>query len=912
MGDSKRKKVLDAALKALLASSDTAWWLKGPSTFISELSARSGDLPTDLPDEQRNALKEAPLEAIRDALLQIDLGTKHSAYAAAGVNRIEQRIKELREAIESMGRRLDAQGADLDSPGGPEKYLQRLQAQTESIDIRGLEVGSGKATRLPIDELYIPLATAGAAARPDRKESGEAVIEGFDESRTGVDLREALLHRCLAVVGDPGSGKSTFLRRYAFELCRRQLTNHPSRCFPILIRLADLVEYVETSRTRNRKDAPTSRDAPLWLAHYCATDCLENAAPLSVSFFEEKFESPETVVMLDGLDEPSNEKQRIQARKLIEKAARAYPCHFVVTTRPATYKGEVILHGFEEARIAPLDDPAIESFLQTWCRILWREDKNEAKRHLAELMVPITWRLEIRRLARNPVMLTALAVVHWNEKRLPEQRADLYESIIKWLSKSRPRDNRRPPENCVSLLQNLALVMQDAEDKGRQTQVSLHWGAKQIAPNFRNTPEGEQIAAAEKFLRDEESDSGIIVGRGDREIRFWHLTFQEYLAARALSARPEAELYRRLLKGDKPYRAEWREVLLLLAGIFLQRGPELVDGLFATILGEVLDKPTLPKKARCAGLLGAVLTDLSPLGYRPSDGRYEQILRDAMAVFDTKKSHAIPIDEAIAAAEAIGLAGDPRYVNLNSADLWVTIPAGEVLIGAQSLKVKSPNYDTAASKDEGPVHEVKLQAYRIGKYPVTVLEYKRFLEAGGYAKAEYWSAGRIADEPQPWNWQEQLEHPNRPVVGVSWYEAAAYAAWAGFRLPTEAEWERAARGTDGRKYPWGNEGPDANRANYGATVGSPTPVGVYTRGATPDGICDMAGNVWEWCQDAWHGSYKRAPADGSAWSDKKKEDTRVLRGGYWIGNADYCRTATRYRVGPVGRDRDGFRCVLGT
>jgi hypothetical protein len=302
-------------------------------------------------------------------------------------------------------------------------------------------------------------------------------------------------------------------------------------------------------------------------------------------------------------------------------------------------------------------------------------------------------------------MLTALAVVHWNEKRLPEQRADLYESIIKWLSKSRPREKRRPPENCVSLLQNLALEMQDDPAKGRQTQVSLHWGARKIASSFRDHPEDERIAAAETFLKEEEGDSGIIVGRDEHDIRFWHLTFQEYLAARALSARSEVELLKRLLQGDKPYHAEWREVLLLLAGIFLQRGPELVDGLFDVILDQLGDNPQLEAKARCAGLLGGVLNDLSPLGYRPSDKRYAEILDEVTAVFDAKRSQSIPIEKAVAAAEAIGQAGDPRFADPDSPNLWVTIQPCEFQMGAQSKKPNRDNYEKDAyDQDESPVH----------------------------------------------------------------------------------------------------------------------------------------------------------------------------------------------------------------
>ena len=102
-------------------------------------------------------------------------------------------------------------------------------------------------------------------------------------------------------------------------------------------------------------------------------------------------------------------------------------------------------------------------------------------------------------------------------------------------------------------------------------------------------------------------------------------------------------------------------------------------------------------------------------------------------------------------------------------------------------------------------HEVYLDAYRIARYPVTVGQYRQFVDDEGYQDQRWWKAGVSASSPQPDDWEAQLPYPSRPVVNVSWWEAAAFCAWAGCRLPTEAEWERAARGTEGRKYPWGDE-----------------------------------------------------------------------------------------------------------
>jgi len=241
---------------------------------------------------------------------------------------------------------------------------------------------------------------------------------------------------------------------------------------------------------------------------------------------------------------------------------------------------------------------------------------------------------------------------------------------------------------------------------------------------------------------------------------------------------------------------------------------------------------------------------------------------------------------------------------------WIEIPAGEFLMGAQKSDPEAPNYDPEAYADEAPVHPVRLSAYWMGRYPVMVQEYLRFVKDGGYAEASYWNAGGFGKWKWPAGWWEQVANPTRPVVGVSWYEATAYAAWAGCRLPTEAEWEMAARGINGRKYPWGDEPPNERLANFAPgwkpNIGHPTPVGR---------ISDLAGNVWEWCSDVYDGEYygKSPKEDPKGPARNAKGGACVLRGGSWFSPSEYLRSACRYVSRPVNRlDDFGFRvvCVL--
>ena len=423
----------------------------------------------------------------------------------------------------------------------PREYLQFLREETASIDVRGLGVGSGKAHSFPIEDLYIPLTTATIEKRHEKSETDELHLE----LRAKVELHVALTNNRLVIIGDPGSGKTTFLRRIAFALCQTWLGEDPQAAesrlgirgqpFPVFISVGKLIEHIGNARHSGSRDAPTTKDSAAWLPHYLATASQELNWELSAAFFSKKLKEGSCILLLDGLDEAPNRRDRESVARLLGQAGKAYgKCRFVVTSRPRAYTGKAVLRDFPQVQIDPLENEAIETFLQRWSEGLFPESPKRSRDHCAELLEALRNLPEVRRMAHNPVMLTALAVVHWNERRLPEQRADLYESIITWLLRSREqRPGRASADRTATLLQHLALAMQ-SRPKGRQVQVSRGWAAEAIAPQFHDVAEADRRQKAEQFLYAEEVDSGVIVSRGS-EVRFWHLTFQEYLAARAIA-----------------------------------------------------------------------------------------------------------------------------------------------------------------------------------------------------------------------------------------------------------------------------------------------------------------------------------------------------------------------------------------
>ncbi len=193
---------------------------------------------------------------------------------------------------------------------------------------------------------------------------------------------------------------------------------------------------------------------------------------------------------------------------------------------------------------------------------------------------------------------------------------------------------------------------------------------------------------------------------------------------------------------------------------------------------------------------------------------------------------------------------DGTFVHARDGAVMAFVPAVAFLMGRS-------DDDPFAKPHEIPQRIVTLSSFLIDVFSVTTEQYRLFLEDGGYGRSEYWEKDgwewiRAEGIEEPLTWRvAAYRAPHLPVTGVSWHEARAYCRWAGRRLPTEAEWELAARGTDGRPFPWGEAIPDSRRANFDGRVGGPTPVDAYVDGRSPFGCFDMAGNVSNWCAD-WY------------------------------------------------------------
>ena len=264
-----------------------------------------------------------------------------------------------------------------------------------------------------------------------------------------------------------------------------------------------------------------------------------------------------------------------------------------------------------------------------------------------------------------------------------------------------------------------------------------------------------------------------------------------------------------------------------------------------------------------------------------------------------------PVAEEVAPPKPTGPQPGDERVNPKDGTVLVFVPGGEYTLGADDLEelfvrdYGSENAKSLSSWSE-PVHRVRLTDFWIAKHPVTNEQYRRFLDEEGGEEPAYWS-------------DERFNSDRQPVVGVSWDEARAYCRWADLELPSEAQWEAAARGTDGRRYPWGDEEPDTSRACFGQDrdSGKPEVVGKYPLGESPFRTLDQAGNVWEWCLDTWdEKTYKKRNSAKDPVSTKESS-VRVVRGGAWFFPAGSLAAANRAGYGSSDREnRLGFRCAF--
>jgi formylglycine-generating enzyme required for sulfatase activity/GTPase SAR1 family protein len=768
----------------------------------------------------------------------------------------------------------------------------------------------------PIDSLFKQLDKRLDANREPAKQT-EMQERPFDDILPAVDER-----RRLVVLGDPGSGKTTTLWRITADYAQRAMDDE-SAPMPVFVRLGEL----ESGQTLQQAIAASLGD--------------DLAAHL-----ETLIENGRLAFLLDGLNEIESdiEAQTIAAIRTLVSDCTQHDRVVVVTCRELDYIESRKLNIPDEIVITPLDPVRIRRFVNNYIskpagkgdelfwqlaggddvRTTWEKwaeaganfelfwTAKEIPRENPNVYGIISWQHDsiwqatitdfnadgsrsMLKMAQNPYMLFMMTRVFTLSKRLPDNRGLLFKGFIDYLLIDREQLSEADAEQ---LKQRLAALAFNMQRQGEGTSVDK--------------------AQAMEHLQDEQSlyrarSAHILTGKA--QIRFTHQLLQEYFAARKLdqerlNGTPATSIW----PPDNWWEPTgWEETAILMAGLYsddcspvvawlrdaqpelaarcvLESGAGIDEATLTTLQNEWLprltDIDTYPRPQDRAGF-GRGL-GLLKLDNRPGVG---VIVRDGVTVPD--------ID-------------------------WVEIPAGKFIFGDDN-KDDYPSYAKPADRQE-----LELDTFYISRYSITYAQFQVFLDAAdGINSTEYdWFEGLAADADDRQMRDQYFKYANHPREIVSWYDAMAFCRWLSWRLvrapyteplhnasfdmmnpftwpvrlPTEQEWEKAARGTQGLIYPYGNEF-DAAKGNTreGNNIGQTSAVGMYPQGASPYGVLDMSGNVWEWCLTEY--------GTGES-QDISNTNNRVLRGGSWYYNRDYARSAYRNFKLPYNRDFNvGFRVV---
>ncbi len=500
-------------------------------------------------------------------------------------------------------------------------------------------------------------------------------------------------------------------------------------------------------------------------------------------------------------------------------------------------------------------------------------------------------------LAVNPLLLTVVALVHRYRAALPEKRSELYEEAVEVLlagwDKAKGLDTETQLAGRVldsgdrrSLLEPVAFWLHERN----QRELELDDLRPLLLPTFLGLASGDKRLAEKavaEFLRVVNERSGLLMERGTGVYGFAHLTFQEYLAARALASRDDFITYTLAHLAD-PW---WREVVLLEAGYLGTQGKRRVSELIRAIM--TADPKTEPEPHHHLMLAAECLVDVG--GARVEGDLLGEVKQRLQAEADAavpeklkaKKQllRKIAAMNALARLESGQLGATAKLWKLPCGEPeWTTIPAGEFWMGGEE------------EFDGKPIQRVFVPEFQIARALVTNAQYALFMKDVRMKAPEHWRGGT-----------PPAGKDDHPVVNVNWHDAQAYCKWLSakigreVRLPTEAEWEKAARGDrDRRAYPWGDDWRELHCNSQELGLGETSPVGLFLNGAGPSGCLDMIGNVWEWCQSK-HKSYPYKSDDGR--EELSGNDTRVLRGGAF----DYGRRDVRcaYRYGDLPDNRYG-------
>jgi formylglycine-generating enzyme required for sulfatase activity/predicted MPP superfamily phosphohydrolase len=770
----------------------------------------------------------------------------------------------------------------------PKEYKDWIRQFHSTMDIE-LLAKKGEAIIVDLPELYIPIETSNPFFKSTEDES--ETKKGFKSKEPRFIDIEILVSRKKRVLlrGGAGMGKTTLIKHLAYTVCNDSCCSLLKGFLPVMIFLKDLWLIY-------RKEL-TSGERKLGFEDVIEPYLEKITCKLTWEIVEAFLSQQKALFLIDGLDEVPEPLRTNMVDMIAQFQFEHRENHFLITGRPHVITGRVEeqfegdLHDID-----PLDYQKVDDFIKKWFRAISGRAYGRGELTAQAMISDIRGYEYISVFTQNPLLLTALCILYQEGKRIPEQRADLYKRIIDNLIHRRFHDSSHPKKE-IEILEFLMALAFDAQKKSRKVIELDH--AKEILkktfPKREDEIDFDYELRIQGLFNEIEPGCGLFHFLSNGEIEFNHLTFQEFLAAKHM-------VYMDVDWQQFLEKEWWEETLLLYTGFINIDRKKASNEVIKTILTDIVEKEAENKKRRRLQFLSAeALCDFHPA---KRDEAVVSLSRTPLIQLMESDSE---LEDRLWAGELVGGLGDTRLKGNN----MVLVPAGEFIRGSNEF-----------NEEEKPEQCIYLDGFKIGMYPVANQEFKQFLDDKGYQQREFWKpkgwqwlCSQSIAEPLFWNNRARY-WPNFPVKGISWYEASAYANWLKkltgkpYRLPTEAEWEKAARSTDGRIYPWGNEF-DKNFCNsWELGLRRSNPVGIFPNGKSPYGCIDMVGNVWEWCSDWFEEEYYRERSKENPMGPSKGF-RRVLRGGSFCSGELYCRVTHRHWQEPEFQGDDiGFRLVI--
>ena len=857
---------------------------------------------------------------------------------------------------------LPSEQAQPDVSALREAYLNHLWHMAAYLPLDGVDKRARSTeaeTQLALDAVYTALLT-----RSPKEEV--RLMQGGVPYKPKLRYRSALeqlnwYHR-LVLLGEPGSGKSTFVNFVALCLAGEGIAHQNVNLALLTTPLPDEEGKLEEKRQPWRYGAllpvrvilrdfaayglPTAGEragaGDLW--RFIEAELKQCNLGDYVSHLRKTLLEQGGLLLLDGLDEvPEAQARRTQLKRVVEEFAQSHPrCRILVTSRTYAYqRQEWRLNGFQVAELAPFTLGQIRCFIDRWYdHVAERRGMRaeQAKGRAQLLKRVIERRPNLRDFAKRPLLLTLMASLHaWRGGSLPEKREELYANAVEllldlWEQQRVVRD----AQGKVQLIQpSLSEWLNVDQTEVRRLLERLAYDAHHDQAEMVGTadiPQGELLSGLWDLSQTKQVNmqqlvaylserAGLLLPRGVGVYTFPHRTFQEYLAACYLTGQEYGDYPDGLADLVKKDPNRWREVALLAAAKATRGAATSLWGFVDALCEDEPDEQSISEHNLWgAQLAGQALVE-NGVGKKLRARHQAKLTRVKRWLVHLIRSDNLPPTERAEAGRTLARLGDPRPEVLTvDAMQFCYVPAGSFWMGA-------PPNAKEARDDQKPLHKVDLPYdYWISRYPVTNAQFEEFVQAGGYNVPEfwpeakkhgYWKDGKMRRRTRPHHVGFPYNLPNHPVVGVTWYEALAFTRWlskkwagqAPARLPTEAEWEKAARGglriprqplicaatqldkpafpaltanpLPQRHYPWGDQF-EATRANSQESgIGTSNAVGCFAKGKSPYGAEEMSGNVYEWAQSLYK-PYPYRPDDGR--EQLIVNSYNLLRGGSYYAN----------------------------